>query len=132
MKTRHIIMIIILIIAISVLIDNKGVDHLTCTTTGTLYELPSKSTLEISIKNNTLKDINIAVDIDLESKTKEEKNSLIQTIKMEGKSEVTETENGIRLTSDMNGSYFTNLGLTKNTSYNELKEVLELQGFTCK
>ncbi len=132
MKLRHIVMIIILIIAISIFIDNNGVKHLTCTTTGTLYELPSISTLEINVKNDTLKDINISIDINLEDKLAEEKNSLIQMIKMQGKSEVTETKNGIRLTSDMNGSYFTNLGLTKNTTLNELKEALEIQGYTCK
>ena len=132
MKLRHIVMIIILIIAISIFIDNNGVKHLTCTTTGTLYELPSISTLEINVKNDTLKDINISIDINLEDKLAEEKNSLIQMIKMQGKSEVTETKNGIRLTFDMNGSYFTNLGLTKNTTLNELKEALEIQGYTCK
>lgn len=132
MKLRHIIMIIILIIAISIFIDNNGVKHLTCTATGTLYESPSVSTLEISIKNDMLKDINISIDINLESKTTAEKNSLIQMAKMQGKSDVTETKNGIRLTSDMNGSYFTSLGLTKNTTFSELKEALEIQGYTCK
>lgn len=132
MKTRHIIMIIILVIVLSVFIDSKGTEHLTCTANGTLYESPSISTLEISIKNNVLKDINIKVNVNLTDELKEQKDDLIEMIKMEGKAEVEKTKDGIRLKSGMNGSYFTNLGLTKDISYTELKQVLEIQGFTCK
>ena len=53
-------------------------------------------------------------------------------IEMQGKSKVTSTEEGIRLNSGMDGSYFASLGVTKDTKYGELKQVLELQGFTCK
>jgi len=132
MKLRHIIMIIVLIIAISVFIDSKGTTHMTCTSSGTLYDSPSVSTLEISVQNNTLKNINITVDITLNEDLKAQKNYLIEMIKVQGKSEVTETKDGLRLTSGMNGSYFTSLGLKKDITYSELKEVLELQDFACK
>ncbi len=132
MKLRHILMIIILVIVLSIFIETKGVEHLTCIATGTLYESPSVSTLEISIKNDILKDINISVDIKLNDELKKQKTEIKNMIAMEGKAEVEETKEGLRLKSGMNGSYFSNLGLTKDITSKELKEVLELQGFSCK
>ncbi len=132
MKIRHVIMVIILIIAISAVIDTKGVSYLTCNTIGTMYEYPSKSTLEISLQKDKIKDIDITVDINLKGVSLVDKENLIQMIEMQGKSKVTSTEEGIRLNSGMDGSYFASLGVTKDTKYGELKQVLELQGFTCK
>lgn len=132
MKARHFIMIIILVIAISFVISNKGVETLTCTTEGELYESPSKSKLEISVKDNKIKNMYVTIDVKLSDELMEQRDILIQNIAAQGKSEVTETKDGIRLSSGMGSSYFTSMGLTKDTKYNELKEVLEIQGFTCK
>ena len=38
----------------------------------------------------------------------------------------------IRLSSVMSGIYFDSMGITEDTKVNELKEVLEVQGFKCK
>lgn len=132
MKVRHFIMIIILVIAISFVISNKGIETLTCTTEGELYESPSKSKLEISVKDNKIKDMHITIDVRLSDELMTQRDLLMQSIEAQGKSEVEATKDGIRLTSGMSGSYFTSMGLSKDTKYNELKEVLEVQGFTCK
>lgn len=132
MKARHFVMIIILVIVLSFVITNRGVDTLTCTTEGELYESPSKSKLEISVKNNKIKDMYITIDVKLNDELMAQRDLLIQNIEAQGKSEVIETKDGIRLTSGMSGSFFTSMGLTSDTKYNELKEVLEVQGFTCK
>lgn len=132
MKARHIIMIIILVIAISFVITNKGVKTLTCTTEGELYESPSKSKLEISVKDNKIKNMYITIDVKLSAELMQQRDLLMQNIAAQGKSEVSETKDGIRLSSGMGSSYFTSMGLTEKTKINELKEVLEVQGFTCK
>lgn len=132
MKARHFVMIIIIVIAISFVISNKGVEKLICTTEGELYESPSKSKLEISVKDNKIKDMYITIDVTLKEELMAQRDLLIQSIAAQGKSEVEATKDGIRLTSGMSGSYFTSMGLTENTKYSELKEVLEVQGFTCK
>ena len=132
MKARHFIMIIILVIAISFVISNKGVEKLVCTTEGTLYESPSKSTLEISIKDNKIKDMYISIDVKLNDALMQQRDLLIQNIKSQGKSEVSKIDDGIRLSSGMSGSYFESMGITEDTKFNELKEVLEVQGFKCK
>ena len=80
MKARHFIMIIILVIAISFVISNKGVEKLVCTTEGDLYESPSKSTLEISIKDNKIKDMYISIDVKLNDELMQQRDLLIQNI----------------------------------------------------
>lgn len=132
MKARHVIMIIIILIALSFYISNKDTEYLTCTTSGTLYESPTDSKVEISLKNNKIKDFKITMDMHLNDELNSQKELLMQAIASEGKSEVTETKDGIRLTSGMDSSYFTNFGLTKDSNLSELKEVLELQGFACQ
>lgn len=132
MKARHFIMIIILVIAISFVISNKGVEKLVCTTEGDLYESPSKSTLEISIKDNKIKDMYISIDVKLNDALMQQRDLLIQNIEAQGKSEVSKIDDGIRLSSGMSGSYFESMGITEDTKVNELKEVLEVQGFKCK
>lgn len=132
MKARHFVMIIILVIAVSIVISNKGVEKLVCTTEGNMYESPSKSTLEISVKDNKIKNMYVTIDVKLNDELMKQRDLLIQNIEAQGKSEVVKTNDGIRLTSGMSGSYFTSIGLTGNTKYSELKEVLEVQGFTCK
>ena len=44
----------------------------------------------------------------------------------------TSTKDGIKLTSDMKSDYFDALELNKNSTSEEMKEVLETQGFICK
>ena len=132
MKPRHIVMLIILILVISIVISNKGVENLVCTTNGTLYNSPSKSTLKISVKDNKIKNMNVSIDVTLSEELKKDKNEIIEMLKSQGKGEIIETKEGFRLTSGMDSSYFTNLGLSKDTKYKELKEVLEVQGFKCE
>lgn len=132
MKARHILMLIVLVIAVSMVISNKGVEQLVCTTEGELYESPSKSELVINLKDKKIRDMSITIDIYLNEEMMEQKASIIQMIEMQGKSAVSEFDKGIRLNSGMNSTYFANLGINDGTHYNELKEVLEVQGFSCK
>ena len=132
MKPRHVIMVIILIFVISIVISNRGVENLVCVANGTMYEYPSKSTLKISLKDNKIKDIKVLIDVTLSEEQKKDKSNIIEMIKAQGKSDVIDTEDGFTLSSGMDGSYITSMGLSNNTKYKELKEVLEIQGFKCE
>lgn len=132
MKARHVLMIIVIVFAISMVISNKGVEQLVCTTEGELYDSPSKSELVINLKDKKIRDMSITIDIYLDEEMMKERDSLIQMIEMQGKSAVSKTDKGIRLNSGMNSSYFASLGISEKTHYKELKEVLEVQGFSCK
>lgn len=135
MKTRHVIMIITLIMVGIVMIcvkDIKTTLNLTCTASGTFYELESVNTLTVKVKNNKIKSMNLAMDVTLPKDYEAQKDALIASIEREGKMQVTSTENGMMLKTGMGSDYFKSFGLSTDSSYNELKEVLELQGYTCK
>lgn len=135
MNKRRIIMIgTIIIVALIALImySEKNTKTLKCTTNGDFNDMESESTLLVEIKKNKIKDMNITIDVKIPKEYESQKDSLIASIQAQGKMKASSTKDGMELTADMNSGYFDVLGLNKESSYNELKEVLELQGYTCK
>lgn len=135
MKARHVIMIIALIIiatAMFSLKEAKNIKTLTCTTKSDFQGMDSVINLEIDIKNKEVQDMNLAIDVTIPKEYLNQKQSIIDSIAASGKMQVTSTKNGMRLKAGMNSNYFNSLGLDTNTSSNELKQVLESQGYTCK
>ncbi|MCM1052943.1 MAG: hypothetical protein NC483_03100 [Ruminococcus sp.] len=135
MKKRHIIMIIILVLAFSItmsLKEEKDTKKLECTTKSTMYDMDSLTTLNAKIKNSEIVGMDIFIDITIPKEYESQKQNMINSISAEGKMEVTSTKDGIRLKTGIHSEYFKSLGLNTKTSYNELKEVLEFQGYTCK
>lgn len=131
MKTRHIIMVLTIVIVILFLFGNRNVKTLTCTTNGEMLENQTTSTLKIKMKENKVIDMNLVINMTLSSEYQSQKQNMINSINSEGKMTATSTKDGIKLTTDMKSSYFDNLGLNTISSINEMKEVLETQGFTC-
>ncbi len=131
MKTRHIIMILTIVIVILFLFGNRNVKTLTCTTNGEMLENQTTSTLKVKMKENKVSDMNLVINMTLSSEYQSQKQNMINSINSEGKMTATSTKDGIKLTTDMKSSYFDNLGLNAISSINEMKEVLETQGFTC-
>lgn len=131
MKTRHIIMILTIVIVILFLFGNRNVKTLTCTTNGEMLENQTTSTLKVKMKENKVSDMNLVINMTLSSEYQSQKQNMINSINSEGKMTATSTKDGIKLTTDMKSSYFDNLGLNTISSINEMKEVLETQGFTC-
>lgn len=135
MEKRHIIMIIILILFAGIMFsikDSKNIKTLTCNVSGEMYEMQTLTTLEVKVKRNVVKDMKVTIDVTIPEEYQSEKQNLINNFMASGKMQVTSTENGIKLKSDMKSNYFNTLGLDTNSSYNELKSALELQGYTCK
>lgn len=132
MKARHVIMISIIILFILILFGNRNIETIKCTVDGTLEGKTTKSTLEIKVKNDEVKDMNMEINMFLSSEEQNQKDYLINSINSQGKMTATSTKDGIKLTANMDSRYFDSIGLNKTSSVSELKEVLETQGFKCK
>lgn len=135
MKARHVIMIIVLVIFASIMFslkDAKNTKKLVCSVDSDFQGMKSKINLDIRIKEQKIKDMDIVIDAILPDEYMNQKQEIINSISASGKMEATSTEDGIRFTSGIGSEYFKSLGVNINTSYNELKEALELQGFSCK
>ena len=128
-------MIIILIISFIVMLsmkEAKNTKKLTCYVNGEFYGMESKTTLESSVKNNEIKKMKISIDVIIPVQYESEKQNLINSIRSQGKMDVVSTKDGIKLKTGMNSEYFKTLGLSKTTSYGELREALEAQGYDCE
>lgn len=135
MKTRHIIMIVSLVVIFLVVVsikDLKNTEELTCTVNTKMYEMDSLTTLKVTVKNNEIRNMKVDMDITVPEEAMAQKQELINYFKSQGKSEVTTTDKGFRLSSGMYSDYFNSLGLSTKSSYNEIKQVLEFQGYKCK
>jgi len=135
MKARHVIMIIVLILVATVVFslkEEKGTKTLTCSVNNDFQGMDSVTTLKVKVKNNEIKDIDMTIDAIVPSEYQNQKQNIVDSINMQGKMQATTTKDGIRLTTDMKGEYFKSLGLNTKSSYNEFKQALEFQGYTCK
>lgn len=135
MKTRHIIMILSLVVIFLVAVsikDLKNTEELTCTVNTKMYEMDSLTTLKVTVKNNEIRNMKVDMDITIPEEAMAQKQELINYFQSQGKSEVTATDKGFRLSSGMYSDYFNSLGLSTESSYNEIKQVLEFQGYKCK
>lgn len=135
MKTRHIIMILSLVVIFLVAVsikDLKNTEELTCTVNTKMYEMDSLTTLKVTVKNNEIRNMKVDMDITIPEEAMAQKQELINYFQSQGKSEVTATDKGFRLSSGMYSDYFNSLGLSTKSSYNEIKQVLEFQGYKCK
>lgn len=135
MKARHIIMIMILILFATIMFslrEQKGVKTLACSVNNDFQGMDSKTYLDVKVKNNEIKDMDIKIDVVIPDEYKNNKQNIINSVASSGKMEVEETSEGMRLKSDINGEYFKSLGLSTKTSLSEFKDALELQGYSCK
>ena len=132
MKSRHIVMIVIIVIFILVLFGNRNTHTLTSTVDGEMLGNPATTTLTIKMKENKVSDMKMEVNMPLSSEYQNQKQTMINSINSEGKMTASSTKDGIKLTSDMKSDYFDALELNKNSTSEEMKEVLETQGFICK
>lgn len=132
MKKRHLVMLSILALFILILFAGKGTKSLTCTTNGEFYLGDSTSELKAKIKDDKVINMNLVILVSLPEEYILQKQSIIDNINSQGKMVATSTKDGIRLKAGMSSGYFENLGLSKDTSYADLKHILELQGYKCK
>ena len=135
MKPRHFIMILVLIIFSTVMLSLKSAKNtktLTCSVNDDFQGLDSHITLNVKVSNNEIKDMNITIDSVLPEEYQSQKLNIITSINSEGKMQATSTKDGIRFETGIKSEYFKSLNLSTKTNYRELKESLELQGYSCK
>lgn len=135
MNKRQIIMIsIIILAALTALImtSEKNTEYLTCKVSGDFQGMESHTILKATIRKNKLKEMNMTIDVNIPEDSETSKEDIINYINSQGKMTGETTSNGVKLTADMHGGYFDTLGLSKETTFNELKQILELQGYTCE
>ena len=109
-------------------------ESLVCISTTESDEATSYATLDIDIKDNKIYDMEFTVDMEFP----EEYTSQLRTIASNIQAskpymEVYIVDNKIRMitTGDRDDS-FLGIKIDQEITYGELKEVLELQGYTCK
>lgn len=111
--------------------ESQNTKTLTCKTTGEIEDRPSKSTLVVKIKDKEVKDMKLTLEMTLKEEQQPYKQAIINQMKQKTK-RVYSTKDGIKAIFDMGSEYFNTLGLSKDVSYNEIKQVLEIQGYTCE
>jgi len=132
MKNRALMILLVLTILISSSgCDNSNTKTLNCTVTSSQEGRNTTSDLEIKIKDDKVKDMKLTLNIELSEETQSSKREMMQTLRQKT-DKVYSRDNGIEAVFDMNNSYFDTLGITQDASYSELKQVLELQGYTCE
>lgn len=109
-----------------------GKKELTCTMSQTQNGVKMDSEVVIEFDGKTVEDMNMTMDVEIPESLQEQKELLkssfeAQTFKVE------ESEKGFKLTADAESKFFKDLKLGESkASYDDTKEALEVQGFTCK
>ncbi len=132
MKNKLMMLLLLLIMTISITgCGNSNTKTLKCSATSSRDIGKTTSDLKVKIKNNEVKDMTLTLNVELSKEQQSYKQAMIYQMRQKT-DQVYATDKGIEATFGMGSSYFNTLGITKDVSYSELKQVLELQGFTCK
>lgn len=131
MKNKLKMLLFLLIVVVGVTGCGNNTKTLKCSATESQNGRNTTSDLEIEIRENEVKDMTLTLNVVLPESQQSYKQVMLYQIRQKT-DKVYTTDNGIRAIFDMGSSYFDNFGITKDASYGELKQVLELQGFTCE
>lgn len=122
---------IILVLFVLLLTGCGNDKSLTCSVEETMNGRPTKSELAAKIKDEKIEDMQLTMTIELPGNQIANKQTLMNQLRQKTR-QVYSTNNGVKAIFDMNSEYFNTLGITPDVSYSELKQVLEIQGYTCK
>ncbi len=132
MKNKLMVLLLILIMSVSLTgCGNSKTKTLNCSVTNSQDGRNMTSDLEVKIKNDEVKDMTLTLNIELPEEQQAYKQNMISQMRQKT-DRVYATNDGIKAIFGMGNSYFDTLGITKDVSYSELKQVLELQGYTCE
>lgn len=125
--------LIILLILMFMLTGCGNKKTLTCTSTDESSELKKYSTLTIKVKENKIDDMKFVVDIIFPTEYLSQRQAMMNEIKTSKPyMQVVAIDNGIRLITEDKNNSFIGIPTDQEITYSELKEVLELQDYTCK
>lgn len=132
MKNKKIALLLLLVMLLCTTgCTNNKAKTLKCTAENSQEGRNTTSDLKVKIKNGEVKDMTLTLNIELPEDQQNNKQAMINQLRQKT-DQVYITNNGIKAVFGMGSSYFNTLGITKDVSYNELKQVLELQGYTCE
>lgn len=132
MKNKIIAFVLLIILSVSMTgCGNRHSKTLNCTATNSSDGRTTTSDLKVKVENNEVKDMTLTLNVVLPDDQQFYKQSMIYQMRQKT-DRVYATDNGIKAIFGMGSSYFDTFGITTGASYGELKQVLELQGYTCK
>lgn len=131
MKKIYIIVLFLLLISLT---GCSKTQKLTCTASDESSTPKSYSTLNIKIKENKVSDMKFTVDMIFPESYQNQLQSMANNIKASKPyMDVIILKDGLRLiTKDDSDDSFIGIKIDQEITYSELKQVLELQDYTCK
>lgn len=132
MKNKIIVLSLLLVVLVCITgCGNSNTKILKCSVENNEEGRKSTSDLEVKISDNEVKDMELTLEMELSSRQQSYKQAIMYQMRQKT-DRVYETEKGIKAIFGMGSAYFNTLGITKDVSYSELKQVLQLQGYTCE
>ncbi len=139
MKKRNhtwIIFIVLLLIGCTLsiyIIDLKNTKTLTCLAEDTSSDIKTKSNLEIKVNNQKIKDMTFTVNMIFPEELLDQRQNYVNTIRQtKPYMSASVTDEGIKFVTKEHGSSFIGIDTSQKITISELKQVLEVQGYTCK
>ena len=129
MKKTYIILLAVVII----LTGCSDTKKLTCTSIENKDDMQTDSVIEIKVKDNRVSDMKFTVDMKFKEGNQQDIQSMADSIKASKPyMDVTLISGGIRLVTTDDKDSFIGIKMDQEITYNELKEVLELQEYVCE
>lgn len=109
-----------------------GKKELTCTMSQTENNIKMDSTVVVNFDGKTVEDMNMTMDVEIPETLQSQKETL-KNFYEQATFKVEDTDKGLRLTADKDSTFFKDLKLGESkANYDDTKDALEAQGFTCK
>ncbi len=130
MKKSYIILLLVLVIMLTGCSDTK---KLTCKSFENKNDMQTDSIIEIKVKDNQVSNMKFTVDMKFKEGNQQDIQSMADSIKTSKPyMDVTLIDGGIRLVTTDDKDSFIGIKMDQEITYNELKEVLELQEYVCE
>ena len=106
---------------------------LVCTSSDDSEEIKKNSTLEIKVNEDRVVDMKFTVDMIFPDEYRSNINSMAESVRQSKPyMDVYIINSGIRLVTKDDKDNFIGIKMNQKITYGEIKEVLELQGYSCK
>ena len=130
MKKSYIILLLVMVIMFTGCSDTK---KLTCKSIENKDDKQTDSVIEIKVKDNRVADMKFTVGMTFKEGNQQDIQSMADSIKASKPyMDVTLINGGIRLVTTDDKDSFIGIKMDQEITYNELKEVLELQEYVCE
>lgn len=130
MKKSYTILLLVMVIMFTGCSDIK---KLTCKSIENKDDKQTDSVIEIKVKDNRVSDMKFTVDMKFKEGNQQDIQSMADSIKTSKPyMDVTLIDGGIRLVTTDDKDSFIGIKMDQEITYNELKEVLELQEYVCE